>query len=65
MNKSEALALVANHMAGLMGASTLEEVTGLSAGELDRLSDANIDRLAKAAQVVEERLRKLAGNSHT
>lgn len=56
MTKGEALAKVACHMAGLIGAGDIEEATGLLVSEQEAMSAADIARIEWAMDEVQRRL---------
>lgn len=63
MNKRQAVFRVASYMAGLMSASALEECTGLTEQEQDRMSEADLARLEEAVAVVMDRLNRMGQQS--
>jgi hypothetical protein len=61
-NKKAALRQVASHVAGLVGASDLEEATGLSE-TADGLTAAEVKRLFWASEEIQRRLYAMGGKS--
>jgi hypothetical protein len=59
MTRQQALAQVADWIAGNLEGATFEEATGIH--DLDKLSDADADRLAWAVEEVGRRLRHMGG----
>jgi hypothetical protein len=59
VTKQEAVYLVASHVAGNLRAGTTEEATGIHWVDLDKMSDADRERLAVAMDEVARRLDKM------
>jgi hypothetical protein len=59
MTKSEALARVARHTAGLIQAGDFSEATGIMPHELDKMPERDVDRLSWALDEVTRRLYRM------
>jgi hypothetical protein len=59
VTKQEAVRLVASHVAGNLLAGSLEEATGLTEPDQERMSAADLERLADAIDAVGARLYRM------
>jgi len=59
VNKQEAVRLVASHVAGNLLAGSLEEAAGITEPEQERMSAADLERLADAIDVIADRLGRM------
>jgi hypothetical protein len=60
--KKQALQVVVSHVAGLLGADSLEEATGFTEPEVAAMSDAEMERLDWAIEEVRRRLYGMGGS---